>query len=364
MSPPLLVFGEDWGRHPSSTQHLIRRLAARHPVVWVDSIGLRRPRLGVADLRRVRDKLLGQRQPPSEAIPVQRVRPLAWPGAALAWERWVNRQLIRWSVAPALATGARPILWASLPSAADALGAFGERAVVYYCGDDFGALAGVDHATALAQEQRLAARADLILCASPRLAQRFASSRTEVVEHGVDLALFATPQPPAADLPSGPVLGFYGALAPWLDTDLIAALADRLPDWTLLFIGPAAGQPLPVRANILWLGPRPHSQLPSYAQHWQAGWLPFRACDQITACNPLKLREYLAAGRPVLATEFPALDRYRDLVATPRTLDAWVAVLRASATAPDRRAEIRLRLACEDWDARAARVAALLAHLA
>ena len=242
----LIVFGEDWGAHPSSTQHLAACLADGRRVLWVNSIGLRRPRLTAADAsraaRKVARALLSRcfRKPSRESrAPFPTVQPLVVPMARWRPLRALNRALLTRSVGRAAdAAGLeRPVLWISLPSAVDAVGALGESAVVYYCCDDFGSLAGVDHPAALAMEAELAERADLILAASPALAARFPSGKTLLLPHGVDLELFSRPAPRAGDLPEGgPVAGYYGTIAPWLDLGLVAAVARLLPEWRFAMI--------------------------------------------------------------------------------------------------------------------------------
>jgi glycosyltransferase involved in cell wall biosynthesis len=387
MNGGMVVFGEDWGRHPSSTQHLIRRLAADSPVLWVNSIGLRRPQLTVRDLKRAAGKLFGctrsaqsdgsvsgtlptpdGRAPTSKPANLTVASPLVvpWPGSRLAYA--ANRALLGSQLRPMLAARgiSRPILWTSLPTALPALGHLGERAVVYYCGDDFGALAGVDHAPVLAMEQALVAKADLIFAASETLAARFPPSKTLLVPHGADITLFSNSVPPAPDLPRDrPVAGFYGSLADWIDVELLAAVAQALPDWQFVFIGAIETDVGLLRGcpNVTLLGPRAHHALPAYAQHWQASLLPFRDCAQIRACNPLKLREYLAAGRPVISTPFPALSGYRDVVCVVDGRDAFVAALRSTLTRPDRTSEQRARVSLETWEARAADVSRALEAL-
>jgi glycosyltransferase involved in cell wall biosynthesis len=371
----LIVFGEDWGGLPSSTQHLVRRLAPGRRVLWVNSIGLRRPRLAVRDLSRIWAKaraiLRGGATGPGPGraalpspFPVLAPRALPLPGNPLA--RAFNRRVLGGQVARAAAGlgMTRPVVWISLPTALDALGALGECSVVYYCGDDFGALAGVDHAPVLRLERELVERADLVLAASARLAQRFPSGKTYLLPHGVDFGLFATPVAPAPDLPGpGPVAGFYGSLADWLDTGLLAGLARRLPDWTFLLIGEVKTDcsALAKLPNVVLAGGRAHAELPAYAQHWTAALLPFRDNDQIRASNPLKLREYLAAGRPVIATDFPALDGYRDLVAVAAGETGFAAALESAAREPPGRvSERRARVAEESWEVRATQAAGLI----
>jgi glycosyltransferase involved in cell wall biosynthesis len=228
----------------------------------------------------------------------------------------------------------RPTVWTSLPTAIDVLDLLDPSAVVYYCGDDFGALAGVDHRAVSRLEQMLVDRADVILVASSALQARFPVSKTHLIEHGVDAAPFAAAYPRPVDLPSGkPVMGFYGSLSNWLDLELLEGLAEQLPDWNLVLIGPCQCElgALLKRANVHWLGPRLHHQLPAYVQHWQVSLLPFLDNAQIRACNPLKLREYLASGKPVVSTEFPALAPYRQHVRVAVGVDAFVEAVRQAA---------------------------------
>ena len=379
MSSDLVVFGEDWGGHPSSTQHLVSRLLAHHRVLWVNSLGLRRPRLSAHDLARVARKvraMLGQGAPPSvpgqgralpDGLQVLSPRVASWPGNPLV--EWLNHASLARQLGAALpAAGiSRPILWASLPSAVAALGTAGERAVVYYCGDDFGALSGVDHAPVLEMERRLVARADLVIAASPTLAARFPSAKTHLVPHGVDYELFATPAARPADLPDGPVAGFYGSISDWLDIRMIVRAAQALPGWRFVFVGTvhtdvSALARLP---NVDFLGPRPHRDLAGYVQNWTVSLIPFRDTPQIRACNPLKLREYLASGTPIAATRFPALEPYANQVsAIDPGDDLAPAILAAAACAtPQAAAARRAAVAGESWDVRALEVERLLSGL-
>lgn len=372
MSLDLIVFGEDYGAHPSSTQHLVRHLAEDRRVLWVNSIGLRRPRLGLRDLSRAAGKLAAAFRPreagPRAPFPV--VQPLAIPMAQTRAARALNRALIGRAVRGAAGRAGlgRRVVWASLPSAVHALGALEEDAVVYYCGDDFSALAGVDHESAERMERELVDRADLVLAASPALAARFPAHKTRLLPHGVDPGLFAEPAPRAPDLPAdAPVAGFYGALAAWIDLDLVAATARLLPQWRFLMIGPVQADVAPLRGlpNVVLAGPRPHAALPGYAQHWTAGIIPFRDTAQIRACNPLKLREYLAAGRPVVATPFPALAPYAAEVAAARDAAGFAAALEAArAEQPGRAAARRALVEGESWAARASAARAWIDRLA
>ncbi|NOH98651.1 glycosyltransferase [Vibrio sp. 99-70-13A1] len=325
----LIVFGEDFGGLPSSTQHLVRYLAKTHKVLWVNSIGLRQPKLCAKDVKRALNKILGRNNGHSQNmtnasdtpnITVINLRTLPAPQSKLG--RFTAKHLMLSQLKPMIEKLqiTDPILWTSLPTAADLCGHLGESSVVYYCGDDFQALAGVDHKTVQMHEDELIDKADLIFSASQKLMTKFPACKTQLLPHGVDLELFSTPAPRAFDLPSGhrPIAGFYGSLSQWLDYDLIDTVAKSLPDWDFVFIGPneLPTLQLPNYSNVYYLGPKAHSELPSYSQHWDVSLLPFVDNEQIRACSPLKLMEYLATQTPIISTPFPALKPYGNYVST------------------------------------------------
>ena len=368
----LIVFGEDWGALPSSTQHIVRHLAKSRRVIWVNSIGLRRPVLSWHDIKRAFNKLKGgapktvQAQPPNANFHI--INPRTLPAPRSRVERWLATQLLTAQIKPVIKrTGLHePVLWLSLPTAVDMAGRLGESALVYYCGDDFSALAGVDHQTVSQREQELITKADLIMAASLALVQRFPVHKTQLLPHGVAFSHFSTPVPRAADLPNDgrPVAGFYGSLSSWLDLELLVEVISQLPNWHFIFIGKAVinTEPLTQFSNVTLLGERPHQQLPSYNQHWSAGLLPFCDNPQIQACNPLKLQEYLAAGRPVISTPFPALKPYQHLIQIVPNAAHMVAALEQARLAGTNR-EQQQAVAQHSWAARALQVSEWLEQL-
>jgi glycosyltransferase involved in cell wall biosynthesis len=377
MKADLVIFGEDWGRHPSSTQHLARRLAYGRRTVWINSVGMRRPRLTRRDLARAANKLAsiavghrdkGMSQEVSLPTGLTVVCPTAvsWPGSRTAFAAnqlmlasQIRRHMHQCGIA-------RPILWSSLPTALPAVGRLGERAVVYYCGDDFGALAGVDHQPVLEMEKRLVERADLVIAASEQLAARFPHQKTLLLPHGADVALFAKPAARPTVLPSGTrVAGFYGSISDWVDIDLLAAVADKLPDWLIVLVGSIQRDvsTLASRSNVKFIPARPHAELPGFVQNWTVSLMPFVDCDQIRACNPLKLREYLAAGTPIAATEFPALSPYRRLIEIGCGADGYANAIARAAVDHHRNRDRSAAVSCETWERRAGEVEDALAAL-
>lgn len=352
----LVVFGEDWGGLPSSTQHLIARLSQHYRVFWVNSIGLRQPQWHRRDGYRIVQKLLaaiskGRRGDNgsgsnkanatnethgtsnqastlnaanvdgkhSDYCPII-IKPLTIPAPQGRLARLLANWLLLQQIKPVLTRFkvVNPLVWTSLPTAVDICQALNPERIVYYCGDDFSALAGVDHHTVSGDEERLVAKAQLILAASPALAKKFPHAKTELMPHGVDVSLFRTASLRAPDLlkDGKPIAGFYGSLSSWLDYQLLFQVASHLPDWHFVFIGNIETEvgALMALPNVRFLGARRHEELPSYSQHWQVSLLPFRNTPQIQACNPLKLLEYIACGRPIVSTEFPAAQQWPEQV--------------------------------------------------
>ncbi|MEZ9047736.1 MULTISPECIES: glycosyltransferase [Vibrio] len=325
----LIVFGEDFGGLPSSTQHLVRHLAKQHKVLWVNSIGLRQPKLSAKDANRAFNKLFGKTKAVTQNMldseghdNITIVNLKTIPAPASKFSRKLAQQMMLHQLKPVIAelNLNAPILWTSLPTAVDLCGHLGESSVVYYCGDDFSALAGVDHDTVAQHESELIEKSTLIFAASKKLMGKFPKHKAHLLPHGVDVDLFSTPAPRAKDLPSNhrPIAGFYGSLSKWLDYEMIDHVANAMPEWDFVFIGPNELDTLmlPKLSNVHYLGPRPHHTLPSYSQHWDVSLLPFVDNEQIRACSPLKLMEYLAAGTPIITTPFPALVPYQGHVTT------------------------------------------------
>jgi len=367
MSHDLIVFAEDWGKLPSSSQHLIGYLSLNRKVIWVNSIGLRKPNFTWRDFKRLWVKLnaLKQRKTQVKATPntdgFHIINPWTIPAPRSRVARKVASLILSAQLRPLIKSAQleKPILWASLPTAGDVAKHLNISALVYYCGDDFSALAGVDHATVSQHESELVDAADLIMAASKKLESRFPTKKTHFLPHGVDFDLFTRATPRATDLPNDgrPIAGFYGSISEWLDITLLKNVISQLPDWHFVFIGKPVVDisPLSQFPNVIFLGERSHQQLPSYSQHWTASLLPFKNSPQIQACNPLKLREYLAAGRPIISTPFPALVPYKNFIHPITTANEMVAELKLS-TLQGPNSKQRESVAQQTWSARAQQV--------
>jgi hypothetical protein len=199
--PPLLVFADDWGRHPSSCQHLVRRLLGRHAVTWVNTIGTRPPRLDRATLRRVGEKLQGWAAPTAptsdsatDDAPTV-VEAKMWPWVRSPLDRALNRTLLIRQLAPRIARMSRPpIVVTTIPIVADLIGILPVGRWVYYCVDDFGSWPGLDQKPLGRLDERIIRSADVLIAAGAALRDRIGHFGREahLLTHGVDLEHWAT----------------------------------------------------------------------------------------------------------------------------------------------------------------------------
>ena len=130
------------------------------------------------------------------------------------------------------------------------------------------------------------------------------------------------------------MIGFFGLIERWIDLDLVAYLADARPSWTFLMIGRVAvpDAEAPKRPNIVYLGRRPYETLPAYGKAFTAAIIPYRLTRQVLHSNPIKLREYLAMGRPIVSVSAPEIDKFADWVAIARTREEYLAKLDQAVT--------------------------------
>jgi len=370
-----IVFGDDWGGHPSSVQHLFRRIARAHRTVWVNTVGLRPPRLDRNDAGRVVRKVRRWFAPATETsvtaqdegLDLHVVSPpmSPWSGAALLRE--ANRVSVRTRVEAAVARlGMRaPIVVSTVPNGVDGAGIGGSQALIYYCVDDFTNWPGVDTDVAAEMERELLDVAAGVVATSARLAETRRPRRgvTTVLPHGVDVRHFARASDPATTPRSGlrrgrPLLGYIGLVDERMDVDLVARAAKRRPDWDFVFVGPTDRAPdrRLERDNVRLLPAVPYAALPEVLAAFDVALLPYARNELTRSINPLKLREYLASGRPVVSTSLPEVLAYAPEVRIADDVDAFEAAVEAALAGPrDRRVARAALLAGEDWDARAAR---------
>jgi glycosyltransferase involved in cell wall biosynthesis len=367
----IICFAHDWGGDPTSKTHIMRILARRNRVLWVNSIGMRRPAASGRDLRRILDKLAKGLQGCREVEPNLFVaNPLVVPLPGWGLADRVNAGFLAATLRHLCQKHALqdPILWSFLPNVGRLLGRLKERLVIYHCVDEYSAFSGVSRETIARMERDLVRRADLVLTSSERLcSERIEiNPNTRFVTHGVDVGHFARALDAGLEVPADlrdlprPVIGFFGLLADWVDLDLVRAMAMARPRWSFVLVGKQATGVGAVRGlqNVHLLGQKPYALLPAYCRGFDVGIIPFRSNDLTLRANPLKLREYLAAGLPVVSTPLPEVARYRSFVHLAEGATGFTRAVTASlgerSPALDRARALAME--SESWETRVAEI--------
>ncbi|HEV7459064.1 MAG TPA: glycosyltransferase [Solirubrobacteraceae bacterium] len=315
----------DWKTDLLTNQnHLMVRVARANRVLFVESLGLRRPQLAGRDVKRMARRLVKGLRAPREVDGLRVLAPLVLPlhsnALARRFNAWLLPRLVRRA---ARRMGMRnPLLWSFVPQAEVLVEALQPSRIVYYCDDDHAATKGIDAASFRAAEERFARRADLVLASSPMLLERMRALNDRVLyaPNMADTELFSRaldpgPVDPAIDALPRPRVLFCGAVeATRIDVPLLAELARARPTWSFPLVGPVgAGDPrtdvgaLRELPNVHLLGFRPYTDLPSVMRGADAGIIPYRLDGPMGSVFPMKVHEYLAAGLPFVSTPLPAL---------------------------------------------------------
>ena len=370
----LCISSIDWDFIWQGHQEIMSTLAAQgHRVLFLENTGVRAP--SVRDIPRVRQRVRnwwkGTKGFREERPNLFVYSPIVLPMPYSRLARWINRAVLlrsmrRWMRAIGFF---RPIIWTFLPTplTLDLIRDLDPQLTVYYCIDDF-ASSSIGAKRIVASEKALFETADLVFVTSENLRERAArhSDHVHVFPFGVKFDAFdrvrddvAAPPDDVARLPR-PLVGYVGGLHQWVDQDLVAAVAARMPDVSIALVGPeqtdlAALRKLP---NIYLLGLKPHQDLPRYVKAFDVGLVPYRLTEYTANVYPTKLNEYLVMGIPVVATDLPEIRRFNaahgDVVSIAADADAFTAAVRRSLE-PSAPADVAKRVAVAEsnsWQSR------------
>lgn len=357
-----VVFSDDYGRHPSSCQHLIRRFLPENRVLWVNTIGLRRPTFSTYDFWRSIGKIK------EWTHPLRHLEKNLWVYSpfSIPWNKssFIRRRNRRLGVA-----GVRKVIrklgfqkivsLATVPNVGDWIGEFGEKLMVYYCVDDFSEWPGMERKTILEMERLLLQKTDLFVPVSEKLRDMKKTGTATVLylPHGVDVDHFKKAFRHPAKSAAPPVVGYFGLIDDRLDFDLLLELAEKRPSFEWRFLGPLQYCPTELRRmkNCRFLPPVPYGILPETLRDWDVLLLPYKSVPVVEALNPLKLREAIATGKPVVSRDMPWGKPYRDVVSLCSTPEQFLealdsAVLRGNGVKAKNQWE---KVKPESWETRA-----------
>ena len=362
----IICFAKDWSEDPTSNNHVMRLLARDNEVLWLNSIATRAPKLSSgSDMSKIKRKLS------SFAAGPQRVdgrlsvfTPLVLPFPHSRAAVMLNRQILRGTTALIRQRlHMRDFqLWSFIPTAVEYFGRMGESFRVYYCTDEWSHFSYVDGARVSKMEEELCRRVDIVFTTSRTLLEKKKpyNPETHLASHGVDFEHFAraldekTAEAPELAGLKRPILGFFGLVQDWIDLELIGWVAQQRPDWTIVMIGKVIvdNSRWANQKNIVWLGRKPYEELPRYCKGFSVGLIPFAINELTRNVNPIKLREYLSAGMPVVSTALPECAAYPEWCTVADTREQFLAACE-QAIAGDSPSERRRRselMRVESWE--------------
>lgn len=363
----IVCFSHDWTGDPLSKTHLMRVLAKDNRILWINSLPNRMPTASAKDVSRLFKKLKSFTQPVRE---VERnifvLNPLAIPAYGSDTVVSINRRALISQIKHAM----RGLAFSNVvnivfnPAAGMIAGRLGESELIYYCVDEYTAFTGASNGLKTIEDD-LFRRADLVVVSAEKLfeSKKHLNPNTHIIRHGTDWRHFhssldeATVVPhEVADLPK-PVIGFHGLLADWIDYELIKKTAEHFASGSVALIGKTsvdAEQRVKILngvSNVHFLGRKPYAALPAYCKGFDVAINPFVVNELTLAANPLKVREYLAAGLAVVSSDIPEVHVLDDvLVGTDH--DDFVKKVELALASPKPRDQVSGRIAHESWEAK------------
>lgn len=328
---PLVVFSDDWGVHPSSTQHIVRELLNERQVLWVNTIGTRTPNFSISDMKKGFRKIKhwitgGEKDSDNTQHNLRVTNPIMWPSFHSICSRNLNAKIISLQVNRIIEEqfDQPPVALTTIPLTADLIGKINATRWIYHVVDDFSAWPGLDHQPLRIMHREQLDKVDQVAVVSKHLQQQcesFGRKNTTLTTHGVDANFWdkntnlntSHPVFNAVQAMRKPIALFWGLIDERLNWDALRELSSKW-EGEIALVGPMVDQiknELPIKA-LRTPGPIPHDQLPALARLADALIMPYGYSDATAAMQPLKLKEYLSTDKPVICTDISAVQDYRD----------------------------------------------------
>ncbi len=336
----IIYFANDWGAdHKTSSHHIAEELMKTNRVLYIETGGMRKPRRSKRDLKRVFARLF------SWARGARKINDNLYIHSLIIFPfhnklaRKVNAALNSLTLRRAMRRYAfsDPILWFVAPHVSYLADDLGKDLTVYYCTDNVAGMPDVDRPAIEKLEDELLKKSDVVFATAEYLCDRLRCKGFNkdifYSPHAVDFKHFSRAREEDLEIADElkslkrPVIGYVGLIEKWLDLDLVAHIAKARPGWTIVLIGriaaPVGG--LARFSNIRFLGIRSYQELPRYLKGFDVAILPFKINELTKSVNPIKIKEYLAAGKPVVATALPEVYKMKEFVEIADSPENFVA---------------------------------------
>jgi glycosyltransferase involved in cell wall biosynthesis len=344
----------------------MKHFLADNRILWVNTIGMRRPKLNLYDAKRGWGKIISwlsrKKGKLNEKNPTV-LSPFMIPYNTPPFIRSFNRFSVIRNVREEMKrlSFKNPIVITTLPNAADYLGAFGESLDVYYCVDEFSEWPGVERLMVKEMEDILITKVHFMVAVSEELKKNKKSPTgpTYLLTHGVDVEHFSNPTPcnkyARVDIMGGiqkPIIGYFGLFDERSDLNILQNILRRHPEWSLVIIGKSMidTQTLQRHKNFYHINAVPYSDLPLYASYFNVCIIPYVRNILTNNINPLKLKEYLATGKPVVSTALPEAVKLKDLISIAYDIDEFLICIEKSLIKNKVATDMQIKaVKTEDW---------------
>lgn len=368
--------GQDWWYHHRAhvDLQLMRRFAQMGTTLYVNSIVMQKPSLqkNTGGGKSFTHKLIRKTKSIFSGLKKSDAgfwvySPFTLPVNHISWARSLNESLLRKQMKNVMLKLEihEPIIWVVCPVACNVAVNMKKAKLIYLKTDVYEEFPNVDNKVIREHDKRLKANADLTIFVSRVLYDEESGQCRKAIylDHGVDYHLFASvaqdPYIPEdiAEIPK-PIVGFFGEIADYtVDLDLIEKVIDYLPGKSFVFVGEVSVDcsRLVMKENVWMLGKKPYEEIPHYGKCFDVAIMPWRQNRWIERCNPIKLKEYLALGKPVVSTPFTELQSFHDVVREARSPEDFADGIRKALMddSPACVAARRKKVETSTWDSKA-----------
>jgi glycosyltransferase involved in cell wall biosynthesis len=332
-----------WGMNPSCTTHLMRRFAKKNRVLYINPFSsdlLVANKSGITKriARKLKSivKLLKQ---PQKNLYI--FSPIFLPFQGKRTIDALNNFLLRVQIkAVCSLTGmSGPLLWIENLRAADLLESFQPIGTIFHISDLFVEDEYVAHQEILRQrEEKISKASDILICVSQGLYDAKSAHHNNVVylPHGVDFELFreAAQKGECIEELTGvpkPIAGYFGTMTAYNDIELLLWCARNLPDVSFVFAGQITGgdySELGKLNNVYLLGRMPYEKIPQLCACFDVCMLQWKMSRWIECCNPLKMFEYMASGKPIVSVPIKEAMQYSDIISIAHNKEQFAEAIR------------------------------------
>lgn len=362
----------DWDDNPTSKKHIMVELAMYNRVIYIETTGTRNATL--RDLPRIAKRFIawagGHRKIDRGKKNLYVYSPLSIPFYDSAIIRRINKVILNFAFRKLVKNFALKdiIAWAYTPNAVEYIDCIRPSTIVYHCVDKWSTYEAGKRTEFLQMEKRLFAIADIVFVTSELLIQDVKpyNNNIHLIPNAADAEHFLKVDDDSLKIPDDisnikkPIIGLVGAIASWVDFGLLKHIALKRPDWSIVLIGDVHSRTDATKVaelkkikNIHFLGRKRYEDLPSYYKSFDVCIVPFILNEHIRYSDPTKIYEYMAVGRPIVATEFTAAKKCSNVIGIAKDKNDFLKRIEEALLEKDQKAGLRREIARDNtWQRR------------